>query len=932
MAFWNPTTGVITVKVGTNPNDGTGDSIRNAFITIDNNFANVSSFLSGGAGAVSVDFLTSTITNLTGTIGNITTVNSTTLNSTAINGTSGNFVSNVIANNLNANTGIHNSGITTLTGNTSAGNIELSGILTVAGQTTINANLNAGGSIIPTANLSYDIGSPTNFFKNLYVQGLTQVNTVSLSASASILELNSGLTPGSHADVGILNKYDVNSANAYAYMGLQYATNNLIYKTGIPIDPTAGNSIVVGGSYGNTQFGSQFLSNTTTSTSTTTGALIVAGGAGIAGNLNAGGGVYTNNIVATTANITSATIGTVAGNLSIDGSLSVGGFPVLTPASFPNGYNVYGQSYSGNIIVAPLLGSLNLSSNVSTGGIVVTGAGGIGVGGNINAGGSINAGGNISAPAVNGSLYGTLYGIISTAYTNQPIFTNGLISGFNSGNITVGVLTATNITATGNVVLQQAGTGLWVTSNINAGGYLGSVYGAQPNITQVGTLGTLNVSGNAIIGNIITGTISGTLSGGATTALTVTSAAQSAITSVGTLTSLTVTGNTVVNSTLYSQGVYDNGSRVVSVSSGPGNLSITNGNITLPTIGPGIAIAGNTGYVPVITTDAYGRITSLSNVAIAAVSTTITLNGTSGTGTIAGGSTLSFASTNGVTIAVGTSYANISTPQDIRTSASPSFVSITANVTGNLTGNVTGNLTGNVTGNLTGNVTGNLTGNVTGNVVATTLSGNVTGNLTGNVTGNLTGNVTGNVVATTLSGNVTGTILTAAQPNITSLGIVTGLTVSGAVVPNANASVTLGSTSAWWSSVYGTAVHAQYADLAEMYTSDADYEPGTVLVFGGDAEVTTSTTFADASVAGAVSTNPAYLMNAETTGVAVALRGRVPVKVIGSVRKGDLLVTGNIAGCAASVGKNKDFGVAVFAKAIESSSDTGIKIIQAVIL
>ena len=880
MAFWNPTTGVITVKVGTNPNDGTGDSIRNAFITIDNNFANVSSFLSGGAGAVSVDFLTSTITNLTGTIGNITTVNSTTLNSTAINGTSGNFVSNVIANNLNANTGIHNSGITTLTGNTSAGNIELSGILTVAGQTTINANLNAGGSIIPTANLSYDIGSPTNFFKNLYVQGLTQVNTVSLSASASILELNSGLTPGSHADVGILNKYDVNSANAYAYMGLQYATNNLIYKTGIPIDPTAGNSIVVGGSYGNTQFGSQFLSNTTTSTSTTTGALIVAGGAGIAGNLNAGGGVYTNNIVATTANITSATIGTVAGNLSIDGSLSVGGFPVLTPASFPNGYNVYGQSYSGNIIVAPLLGSLNLSSNVSTGGIVVTGAGGIGVGGNINAGGSINAGGNISAPAVNGSLYGTLYGNISTAYTNQPIFTNGLISGFNSGNITVGVLTATaNIAATGNVVLQQAGTGLWVTSNINAGGYLGSVYGAQPNITQVGTLGTLNVSGNAIIGNIITGTISGTLSGGATTALTVTSAAQSAITSVGTLTSLTVTGNTVVNSTLYSQGVYDNGSRVVSVSSGPGNLSITNGNITLPTIGPGIAIAGNTGYVPVITTDAYGRITSLSNVAIAAVSTTITLNGTSGTGTIAGGSTLSFASTNGVTIAVGTSYANISTPQDIRTSASPSFVSITANVTGNLTGNVTGN-----------------------------------------------------VVATTLSGNVTGTILTAAQPNITSLGIVTGLTVSGAVVPNANASVTLGSTSAWWSSVYGTAVHAQYADLAEMYTSDADYEPGTVLVFGGDAEVTTSTTFADASVAGAVSTNPAYLMNAETTGVAVALRGRVPVKVIGSVRKGDLLVTGNIAGCAASVGKNKDFGVAVFAKAIESSSDTGIKIIQAVIL
>tara|TARA_R110002153_G_scaffold18319_9_gene64135 strand:- start:4744 stop:8964 length:4221 start_codon:yes stop_codon:yes gene_type:complete len=98
--------------------------------------------------------------------------------------------------------------------------------------------------------------------------------------------------------------------------------------------------------------------------------------------------------------------------------------------------------------------------------------------------------------------------------------------------------------------------------------------------------------------------------------------------------------------------------------------------------------------------------------------------------------------------------------------------------------------------------------------------------------------------------------------------------------------------------ITATATQAKYADLAEMYTADADYEPGTVVIVGGTAEVTVTDQPGSYTVAGIVSTDPAYLMNAETEGVAVALRGRVPCKVLGNVNKGDILVTSDLPGHA----------------------------------
>ena len=89
---------------------------------------------------------------------------------------------------------------------------------------------------------------------------------------------------------------------------------------------------------------------------------------------------------------------------------------------------------------------------------------------------------------------------------------------------------------------------------------------------------------------------------------------------------------------------------------------------------------------------------------------------------------------------------------------------------------------------------------------------------------------------------------------------------------------------------------------------------------------------ADERVAGVISTQPAHLMNAGQPGLPVALRGRVPVLVIGPVCKGDSLVTSSVPGHAQSVGRDRSYAQAVFAKAVETNTSPGEKIITAVIL
>jgi len=148
-------------------------------------------------------------------------------------------------------------------------------------------------------------------------------------------------------------------------------------------------------------------------------------------------------------------------------------------------------------------------------------------------------------------------------------------------------------------------------------------------------------------------------------------------------------------------------------------------------------------------------------------------------------------------------------------------------------------------------------------------------------------------------GNITIANATASTSSTTGALVVNGgVGIQGTVYathinPSANVTYDLGSSSAWWRTLYGVSTQAKYADLAENYQADSNYQYGTVLMFGGAQEVTIASADTTA-VAGVVSQNPAHLMNGALAGpnvIPLALTGRVPCNVIGPIKKGDLLVS-----------------------------------------
>ena len=160
---------------------------------------------------------------------------------------------------------------------------------------------------------------------------------------------------------------------------------------------------------------------------------------------------------------------------------------------------------------------------------------------------------------------------------------------------------------------------------------------------------------------------------------------------------------------------------------------------------------------------------------------------------------------------------------------------------------------------------------------------------------------------------------------------------SSGVLPDVDNTYDIGSPTLKYKDIYatrfrGTATESYYADLAENYTSDAQYEPGTVVVFGGEAEVTVCTAKGQTSVAGVITTNPAHLMNSALEGdnvVGIALQGRVPCKVIGEVRKGDILVTSAVPGYAI-VNNSPNVGT-VIGKALEDKLNGDRGVIEVVV-
>jgi hypothetical protein len=188
------------------------------------------------------------------------------------------------------------------------------------------------------------------------------------------------------------------------------------------------------------------------------------------------------------------------------------------------------------------------------------------------------------------------------------------------------------------------------------------------------------------------------------------------------------------------------------------------------------------------------------------------------------------------------------------------------------------------------------------------------------------------VYSTITSPAATSLTLQAAGVNAVTIDTTGNLTINnGWIIPTSNVAQNIGSTTSWWNTVYGKSVQAQYADLAEIYTADMAYEAGTVVVFGGTAEVTTTTISHDTRVAGVVSSDPAYLMNSAVEGIPIAMTGRVPCRVQGPVAKGTVLVTSTTPGVAQAIDYALYRPGAVIGKSLAEIADTSIQTIEVVV-
>jgi hypothetical protein len=214
------------------------------------------------------------------------------------------------------------------------------------------------------------------------------------------------------------------------------------------------------------------------------------------------------------------------------------------------------------------------------------------------------------------------------------------------------------------------------------------------------------------------------------------------------------------------------------------------------------------------------------------------------------------------------------------------------------------------------------------------------GNITVSGVISASGNITG--------GNLLGTIRTAAQTSITSVGTLSALSVTGNVTggnlitaglvslssitkTGSNGVGNIGAAASTFNTVFAKATSAQYADVAERYQADADYPVGTVLIIGGAQEVTASTHSHDTAVAGVISENPSYLMNSglqTANSVPVALLGRVPCQVVGTITRGQLLVTSSIPGTATALDHTKYVPGCVIGKALEDYNSNVAGIIE----
>jgi hypothetical protein len=440
---WQPTS-IKDINEGTTANDGTGDSIRNAFFKVDENFSNITSFFNGGGEYSSGPaFSTLTVANLTSPVSNI---------------------GNLVLGNVNS-------------------------------QTYFYGNINVGANIVPTGYGLYNLGSPDKPFGNLYVLATISTTQIAASSDAGLLLVHANTSPGDEKDVGIIGNVSNHFAsNMYAFFGYQATSNNFVYKLTPNNASTIGNSVVYDGAYGNVQFGALYLSNTTAATSNITGALIVAGGIGTNQDIHSAGNIYQRGYrVLNTADVVELGYPVYNGTGSLFSGNTV--FATTTPSVSTN---------TGAVVV---LGGVGVAGNITAGGYVgnfwgnvtnpvqpyITTVGSLG---------NLTVLGTTSTNQLQATS-GFVTGLGSTLFITQTgtatlLFTAATINAGTIGNVganlvgTIGTAAQPNITTVGNLTNLSIAGNLNVTGSTNL---VGNLTVPNINVTTTAVVTKLNSSG-----------------------------------------------------------------------------------------------------------------------------------------------------------------------------------------------------------------------------------------------------------------------------------------------------------------------------------------------------------------------------------------------------------------------------------------------------
>jgi len=502
--------------------------------------------------------------------------------------------------------------ITGATQSTSSG----TGALIVTGGAGIGANLYVGGNATIIGNLTV-VGTTTSVQSTTL--DVTDLNiTVAKGASSAAAANGAGLTvDGASATILYTNATDTWNLN-----------KGLVGTTG-----TFSSTLGVTGA-------------TTLTTATAGGLQAVA-----IGNVTPGSGAFTT--ASTTGNLT------VGGNIAVTGNIVPSANVIYSLGTSGSRFKdiwlsgqteylggaVIGEDASGNLTLTASGGNRISIVNTAANSVVITGnvVAPYHLGNIVGTNGTIGVAtiGGLQAQAIGNVTPGT--GVFTTGTFNTA--TTGGLQAVAIGNVTpgsgafttgtfsstLGVTGATTMTTATTGGLQATaignvtpGTGVFTTGTI--GGLQATAIGNVTPGTGVFTTATTGGLQATAIGNVTAGSGAFTTLSASTWAnITGTTAATSTTTGAlvvaggagvgGALyigSTATITGNTAVNNTLYGRGVYDNGVQVVSTSSGAGNLTISTGGINLTPVGPGATSTGSATSIPIITTDAYGRISSIT--------------------------------------------------------------------------------------------------------------------------------------------------------------------------------------------------------------------------------------------------------------------------------------------------------------------------------